>query len=108
MSSVLNTETQNPSVKDEGSLFMGLVVCWLLNMAHLGVAFLLFAYGEGTLPTVVVLVAGIGLLQIAYVVPIWYVLRRRGRKKMAKGMVIAAVITALLDAALWGVLYVNG
>ena len=108
MSSVLNTETQNLSVKDEGSLFMGLILCWLLNMAHLGVAFLLFAYGEGTLPTVVVLVAGIGLLQIAYVVPIWYVLRRRGRKKMAKGMAIAAIITALVNAALWGVLYVNG
>jgi len=108
MSSALTTETQNSVVKDESSLFLGLVVCWLLNMAHLGVSFLLFAYGEGTLPTVVVLVAGIGLLQIAYVVPVWYVLRRRGRKKMAKGMAIAAIITALVNAALWGVLYVNG
>ena len=108
MSSALSTETQNPVVKDEGSLFFGLVVCWLLNMAHLGIAFLLFAYGEGTLPTVVVLVAGIGLLQIAYVVPIWYVLRRQGRRKMAKGIAIAAIITAVVNAGLWGVLYVNG
>ena len=105
----MNTETENSlAEKDEGSLFLGLIVCWLLNMTHLGIAFLLFAHGEGTLPTVFVLVGGIGLLQIAYVVPIWHVLRRKGKKKMAKGMAIAAVITALVNAVCWGVLYVNG
>lgn len=93
---------------DEGSLFLGLLVCWLLNMVQLGIAWLMFAYGEQTLPTVVVLVGGIGLLQVGYVIPLWYLLRRRGRKKMAKGVLIAALVTLMLNAVFWAVIYVNG
>ena len=94
--------------KDEGSLFLGMIVCWLLNMVHLGVAYLFFVSGDRTLPTVFVLVGAIGLLQIAYVVPIWYAVRRRGKRRMAKGIAIAACITLLANSILWLVLYVNG
>src|SRR5215469_2657983 len=93
---------------DESSLFLGLIVCWLLNMAQLGIAALMFANGERTLPSVVVLVGGIGLLQIGYVVPLWYIIRRRGRKRMAKGILIAALVTLLLNAIGWLVIYMNG
>lgn len=93
---------------DEGSLFLGMIVCWLLNMVHLGVAYLFFVSGDRTLPTVFVLVGAIGLLQIAYVVPMWYAVRRRGKRKMAKGIAIAAGITLLANSILWLVLYVNG
>jgi hypothetical protein len=96
------------SRKDEGSLLLGLLVCWLLNMVYLGVAYLLFVYGEQTLPAVFVLVGGIGLLQIGYVVPIWYVLRRRGLKRMAKGFLIAALVTALINGGFWLAIYVSG
>jgi hypothetical protein len=94
--------------QDESSLFLGLVVCWLLNMVHLGIAYLLFVAGERTLPAVFVLVGAIGLLQIGYIAPIWYVVRRRRRKRMAAGLAIAAGITLLLNAGLWMVLYRNG
>ena len=94
--------------KDEGSLFLGMIVCWLLNMVHLGVAYLFFVSGESTLPIVFVLVGAIGLLQIGYVAPIWYAVRRRGKRKTAKGIAIAACITLLANSILWLVLYVNG
>jgi len=93
---------------DQGSLFVGLVVCWLLNLAHLGVAYLIFATGERTLPTVFVLVGAIGLVQIAYVAPIWYLLRRRGKKRMATGLAIAAGTTLLFNGTFWLLLLING
>ena len=78
---------------------MGLVICWLLNTSHLGIAaLLLFVVGESTLPTVFVLAAGIGLLQIAYVVPIWRLLKQRGKGRTARGVIIAACLTLLLNA----------
>lgn len=77
-------------------------------MAHIGVAYLLFVSGDRMLPAVFVLVGAIGLLQMGYVVPLWYVLRRRGRKKMARGLAIAASITLLVNAVLWLILYING
>lgn len=102
-------ETATPRAdKDEGSLFLGMIVCWLLNMVHLGVAYLFFVSGDRTLPTVFVLVGAIGLLQIAYVAPIWYAVRRRGKRRMAKGIAIAAGITLLVNSILWLVLCVNG
>lgn len=105
----MNSEiSSSPGDKDEGSLFLGLIVCWLLNMVHLGVAYLLFVAGERTLPVVFVLVGAIGLLQIGYVAPIWYVVRRRGRRRMATGLAVAAGITLLFNASFWLVLYVNG
>ena len=86
---------------------MGLLVCWLLNMVQLGVAYLLFVYGEQTLPIVFALVGGIGLLQIGYIAPIWFVLRGRGKKRMAKGLFIAAAITALINAGFWVLIYLS-
>ena len=102
------SEENTAARRDEGSLLLGLLVCWLLNMVYLGVAYLLFVYGEQTLPAVFVLVGGIGLLQIGYVVPIWYFLRRRGLKRMAKGFLIAALVTALINGGFWVAIYVSG
>ena len=81
---------------------MGLLMCWLLNIAHLGIAALLLFTGERTLPTVFILAGAIGLLQLAYVIPIWRLLRQRGKIMTARGLVIAASITALLNATCWG------
>src|SRR5215471_19329520 len=99
--------TADFSHKDEGHLVWGMLVGWLLNLVHLGIAYLLFVYGEQTLPTVFVLVGAIGLLQIGYIVPIWFVLRRRGKRRMAKGLLIAAMITAFINAGFIGMIYFN-
>jgi hypothetical protein len=91
----------------EGSLFLGLIVCWLLNLAHLGVAYLVFVSNDRALTAVFVLVGAIGLLQAGYVAPIWYVLRRRGKKSVATGLAIAAGTTLLLNSTFWLQLLIN-
>ena len=100
--------TDSPAVHDKSSLFLGLLLCWLLNMVQLGVAWLLFVRSERMLPSVFVLVGALGLLQNGYVVPLWYVFRRRGMKRMAKGLLIAAAFTLLVNVVFWMVMYVNG
>lgn len=97
--------TSSPDTQHQGSLFLGLIVCWLLNMAHIGIAYLVFVSGERMLPTAFVLVGAVGLLQIAYVAPVWYLLRHRGKKRVATGVAIAAGTTLLLNTALWLDLY---
>jgi cation transport ATPase len=94
--------------KDEGSIVHGMIVCWLLNVAHLGIAYLLFVHGERMLPTVFVLVGAIGLLQVGYIAPLWYFLRRQGKRRMARGMAIAAMITLVANATYLAVIYKNG
>ena len=98
----------SPASQDQDSLFLGLLVCWLLNVVQLGIAGLMFAYGEQTLPAVIMLIGGIGLLQIGYVVPLWYVFRRRGRRRMAKGMAIGGTFTLLVNAVFLVIISVNG
>jgi hypothetical protein len=85
----------------KGSILAGLAVCWLLNIAQLGVAGLLLVADERTLPAVFVLVGAIGLVQVGYVVPIGRLLARRGKARTAKGLLIAAAITAGLNLVLW-------
>jgi hypothetical protein len=85
--------------KDSGSMVLGMLICWLLNLAQLGIAFLLLATSEKTLPTFYVLVFAIGLVQIGYVVPLYRLLRRNGKPRAAQGLIIAAGITAIVNAA---------
>jgi hypothetical protein len=89
--------------QEQGSALLGLAVCWLLNLVHLGVAYLVLVSGERTLPWVFALVGTVGLTQIGYVAPIWHLLRRRGKRRMATGLAIAAGITLLVNAILWRV-----
>jgi len=46
----------------------------------------------------------IGLSQLVYVVPAFLVLRNQGRMGMAKGVLIGAAVTFLLNAACFGLL----
>jgi hypothetical protein len=96
-----------PSASQD-SLILGMIVCWLLNVVHLGVAYLLFVYSDSMLPTVFVLVGGIGLLQVGYIAPIWYMFRRYGKRRMARGLAIAALCTLLVNAGIGSLIYMNG
>lgn len=80
-------------------MFLGMLICWLLNLAQLGIAFLLLVASEKMLPAFYVLVFAIGLVQIGYVVPLYRLLRRNGKARAARGLIIAAGITALINAA---------
>jgi hypothetical protein len=81
-----------------GSILAGMAICWLLNVAQLGVGWLLLVADVRMLPAYYVLVGVIGLVQVGYVVPIWRLLRRKGKAKTAKGILLAAALTALINA----------
>lgn len=87
--------------KGEGSIISGFLICWLLNIAHLGSSLLILFRSDRYLEPVYVLIGAMGILQLVYVVPIYRLLRRRARLATARGVVIAASITALLNAAGW-------
>ena len=79
--------------KNKGSIMAGMAIGWLLNLAQLGIGWLLLVADVRMLPAYYVLIGAIGLVQIGYVVPIWRLLRRKGRLRTAKGLAIAASVT---------------
>ena len=83
--------------QSRGSILAGMAICWLLNVAQLGVGWLLLVADVRMLPAYYVLVGAIGLVQVGYVVPLWRLLRRKGKPKTAKGLTIAAVVTLIAD-----------
>jgi len=80
-----------------GSIVAGWAICWLLNIAQLGIGWLVFTADERLLPMGYVLIGAIGLVQVGYVAPIWRLLRRSGKPRTAKGLLIAAAVTAALN-----------
>ncbi len=83
----------------------GIASCFALNLLHLGGAWLLLWYiGNSDFFFAIGywLIAWFGLLQFIYVFPFVFVLRKKGRSNVAKGMLIAAAINFLLSAACWG------
>jgi hypothetical protein len=83
-----------------GSILAGMAICWLLNVAQLGIGWLLLVADVRMLPAYYVIVGAIGLVQIGYVVPIWRLLRRKGKPRTGKGMLLAAVITLIFNVVL--------
>ena len=81
-----------------GSILAGMAICWLLNVAQLGVGWLLLVADVRMLPAYYVLVGAIGLVQVGYVVPIWRLLLRKGRPRTARGLLLAAALTVLMNA----------
>ena len=57
------------------------------------------------LPLIVVPSAGIGLFQILYVIPVVFWLKRRQKWGLMKGVIIGAVLTALLNGGCWLLVY---
>lgn len=100
--------TPKDKTTDQGSLFLGIIACWLLNVVHLGIAYFIFVESERMLSTVFVLVGAIGVLQVGYIAPLWYLFRSRGKRRMARGLMIASTITLLVNGAFWLVIYING
>jgi hypothetical protein len=80
------------------SMIVGAIICWLLNTAQLGIGWLLLVHDDHYLPMVYVLIGAIGVVQVGYVVPLWRLLVRKGKPRAAKGLLIAAGTTALVNA----------
>src|SRR5436305_7739288 len=85
--------------QQRGSILAGMAICWLLNVAQVGVGWLLLVADVRMLPAYYVLVGVVGIVQVGYVVPIWRLLRRNGKPKTAKGLLIAAILTFITDVS---------
>lgn len=77
-----------------------MAIGWLFNVAQLGIGWLLLVADVRMLPAYYVLIGAIGLVQVGYVVPLWRLLVRSGRPRTAKGLLIAASLTAVVNAVL--------
>ncbi len=77
-----------------------MAICWLINVAQLGVGWLLLVADVRTLPAYYVLVGAVGVVQVGYIVPIWRLLRRKGKPRAAKGLLAAAALTLILNVVL--------
>jgi hypothetical protein len=90
-----------------GSILAGMAICWLLNVAQLGVGWLLLAADVRMLPAYYVLVGAIGLVQVGYVAPLWRLLRRRRKPRTAKGLLLAAALTLVFNVVLMTMAYLR-
>ncbi len=87
--------------KQEGSIVAGMAICWLLNIAQLGISWLLLVADDRTLSFVFVLAGMIGLVQVGYVAPILRLLRRKGKVQTANGLLLASIFTLTANAGIW-------
>lgn len=78
----------------------GVIICWMFNLVQLGIAFVLLASSEKSLPFVYVLLSAMGLVQIGYIVPIYRQLRRRAKVHAARGLLVAACGTVIVNTIL--------
>lgn len=53
----------------------------------------------------ILILLGIGISQLVYVIPVSLWLKRTGKFGLMKGVIIGAVITALLNGGCWLVIY---
>ncbi|HWG39457.1 MAG TPA: hypothetical protein VN658_02815 [Candidatus Acidoferrales bacterium] len=88
-----------------GSIAAGMAICWLLNIAQLGIGWLLLVADVRMLPAYYVLIGAIGVVQVGYVVPIWHLLRRKEKPRTAKGVLLAATLTALMNVVVFWVIF---
>ncbi len=84
--------------RNTDSLGVGLGLIWLLNLGQLILGGITLAIGIGA-----VIIAGFGLVQLAYVIPLAIKAKRTGKRERMKGIIIAASVTFLLSIACWGV-----
>ena len=91
----------------KGSIAAGMAICWLLNIAQLGIGWLLLVADVRMLPAYYVLIGAIGVVQVGYVVPIWRLLRRKEKPRTGKGVLLAAGVTALINIVIVLVIYTS-
>jgi hypothetical protein len=96
-----STETLPPQ---QGSVIKGIFICWGLNLLTLAFGSLLFVTFIGPL----LLIGGIGLVQLLYVRPLYNTYKGKNEEGTCKGLVIAASVTALLNAGCWGSVALGG
>jgi hypothetical protein len=104
--------SEHPWMQRDSSAPVG-AGCGLVFLLHLlqiplgfavgGIA-CLFARGPDCGSGALLVLAAIGLSQLVYLVPAVLIARRKGHPNLAKGMIVGAVLTALVNGACWGLM----
>ncbi|PSB04272.1 hypothetical protein [Merismopedia glauca] len=86
-------------------IFNGIVIAFGFNIIAAGTLFFLAA-SIGQISAILAqmclfAIAGIGIFQVLYIIPYAMKLKRDGQIAMMKGLIIGAVIVALLNSACW-------
>jgi uncharacterized BrkB/YihY/UPF0761 family membrane protein len=97
------------------NIFLGILLLFAFHLLALGVIYLLgLIYGQifgfnnyNALGVWIVGVAGFFVWQMLYVIPLCIWLRRQQRLAMMKGVIIGAVITALLNGSCFLIIFTN-
>jgi hypothetical protein len=75
----------------------------------MGVAFTVMGVGLGIILASafsrLVMLVGIGIVQLLWMLPAWLIYRRRGQTETAKGILITAGVVFLLNASCWGLVF---
>lgn len=90
---------------EKGNLGWGLLICWGCNILHLASSWVFIFMAP---PVGMILFGGIGLVQLAYVIPLCLHFKRKGQTNVMKGLIMAASITALLTVGCWTQFRVGG
>jgi hypothetical protein len=94
-------ELQQP--KSEGSILAGFGLAAAINLGAVVVGVITLAMVVG-----IFILLGIGLVQAAWIIPMVVTFRKSGKRETAKGVIIAAAITFLLNAGCWGLVATIG
>lgn len=76
----------------------GILILLGLNALYVGICLAIASLGVNV---AVIYTFAIGISQLLYVVPLCIWLKRKNRMSMMKGVIIGAVITALLNGGCW-------
>jgi len=96
------TDEKETVTDDQGRVWLGLLLCWICNIVQVGLGFVLILASYPRVVVGIVIFGGVGLVQLAYVVPLCLHYKKLGQRNVVKGLIIAASITALLNASCWG------
>jgi hypothetical protein len=92
-----------PDAPDLGILWRGLFIAAICNLIGVVLTFYLMFVSDTFL-----FFGGFGLVQFAWLLPMWSYFQNNGRTEDAKGVLIAAGITVMLNAACWAALRNGG
>jgi hypothetical protein len=84
-------------VSEKGSFWRGFLIAAAVTIGAVIVGAITLVAGIG-----IVILLGIGLVQLAWVLPMYFSYRRKGETQTANGVLLAAGITFLLNASCWG------
>ena len=86
--------TSNPQPPDRGRFIEGFSAAAVFNVAALFIVGSFFTRAG-------VPVGAMGIVQLAWIIPLWNSYRKKGKTEDAKGVVVAAVITFVLMHRAW-------